>query len=204
MIGTSNVLEAARTIRMETFVNISTDKAASPSCVLGHSKPCAELLTPAYASRGAGTYVTVRLGNVLSSQGSVIIAFTAQIENCYPVTATHPEVQPYFMLILKACQLLLQASAIGRDGEAMVLEMSSPMKIVDIAPTLIQLSGKNNVEVSDTGLPSGEGERSAVLTRRGHKSISAPDGPPHLRSTTRGARRRAANQCSSRVLQDAA
>lgn len=156
VIGTLNVLEAARRVGVETFVNISTDKAANPSCVLGYSKRCAERLTAAYASYDTGTYVSVRFGNVLGSRGSVISAFTAQIKRGGPVTVTHPDVERYFMLIPEACQLVLQASAIGQDGEVMVLEMGSPMKIVDMAQTLIRQSRKTNVEIVYTGLRPGE------------------------------------------------
>lgn len=156
VVGTLNVLEAARRAGVGTFVNISTDKAANPSCVLGYSKRCAERLTAAYASYDVGTYVSVRFGNVLGSRGSVITAFTAQIERGGPVTVTHPDVERYFMLIPEACQLVLQASAIGSDGEVMVLEMGEPMKIADMAQTLIELSGKNNVEITYTGLRPGE------------------------------------------------
>lgn len=156
VVGTLNVLEAARRVGVETFVNISTDKAANPSCVLGYSKRCAERLTAAYAAYDRGTYVSVRFGNVLGSRGSVITAFTAQIERGGPVTVTHPEVERYFMLIPEACQLVLQACAIGQDGEVMVLEMGSPMKIVDMAKTLIKLSGKPKVDIVYTGLRPGE------------------------------------------------
>lgn len=156
VLGTLNVLEAARRVGVETFVNISTDKAANPSCVLGYSKRCAERLTAAYAAYERGTFVSVRFGNVLGSRGSVITAFTAQIERGGPVTVTHPDVERYFMLIPEACQLVLQASAIGQDGEVMVLEMGSPMKIVDMAETLIKLSRKRDVEIVFTGLRPGE------------------------------------------------
>lgn len=156
VLGTLNVLTAAHAIGVETFVNISTDKAANPSCVLGYSKRLAERLTAGFASLDSGTYVSVRFGNVLGSRGSVITAFTAQIERGGPVTVTHPDVERYFMLIPEACQLVLQAAAIGKDGEVMVLEMGTPMKIVEMAKTLIELSGKNDIEIVYTGLRPGE------------------------------------------------
>lgn len=156
VLGSLNVLEAARRVGVKTFVNISTDKAANPSCVLGYSKRCAERLTAAYASYDSGTYVSVRFGNVLGSRGSVVAAFTAQIERGGPVTVTHPDVERYFMLIPEACQLVLQAGAIGKDGEVMVLEMGSPMKIDDLAKTLINLSGKPDIDIVYTGLRQGE------------------------------------------------
>src|SRR5690606_5165672 len=103
---------------VDTFVNISTDKAASPTSVLGYSKRIAERLTAHYAQIAPGRYVSVRFGNVLGSRGSVIPAFTEQIRRGGPVTVTHPDVERYFMLIPEACQLVMQAGAIGHDGQA--------------------------------------------------------------------------------------
>jgi FlaA1/EpsC-like NDP-sugar epimerase len=157
VLGTLNVLEAARAVGVETFVNVSTDKAAWPSSVLGYSKRLAERLTASFATTSNDeTYVSVRFGNVLGSRGSVITAFTAQIERGGPVTVTHPDVERFFMLIPEACQLVLQASAIGADGEVMVLAMGKPVKIVEVARTLIEMSGKHNVEIQYTGLRPGE------------------------------------------------
>lgn len=156
ILGTLNVLEAAHRVGVGTFVNISTDKAAHPTCVLGYSKRVAERLTARFADRDDNTYVSVRFGNVLGSRGSVITAFTAQIERGGPVTVTHPDVERYFMLIPEACQLVLQAAAIGNDGEVMVLDMGEPMKIVDVAKTLIDMSGKRDVDIVYTGLRPGE------------------------------------------------
>src|SRR5699024_4230761 len=109
VLGSLNVLQAAERVGVCTFVNVSTDKAANPSCVLGYSKRVTERLTADFADRATGTYVSVRFGNVLGSRGSVITAFTAQIEQGGPITVTHPEVERYFMLIPEACQLVLQA-----------------------------------------------------------------------------------------------
>lgn len=156
VLGTMNVLQAARDAGVLTFVNISTDKAANPICVLGYSKRLTERLTSGYAKSGPGVYVSVRFGNVLGSRGSVLTAFTAQIERGGPVTVTHPDVERYFMLIPEACQLVLQAAAIGVDGEVMVLDMGKPAKIVDVARTLIDLSGRRDVEIVFTGLRPGE------------------------------------------------
>ncbi|WP_256842938.1 polysaccharide biosynthesis protein [Ornithinimicrobium cryptoxanthini] len=155
VLGTLNVLQAAADCGVGTFVNISTDKAASPTSVLGRSKRIAERLTAHYAKTEMGRYVSVRFGNVLGSRGSVIPAFTEQIRRGGPVTVTHPEVERYFMLIPEACQLVLQAGAIGHDGRAMVLDMGAPVKIVDVANELIALSGKP-IEVTFTGLRPGE------------------------------------------------
>ncbi|TWP35898.1 polysaccharide biosynthesis protein [Leekyejoonella antrihumi] len=156
VLGTLNVLQAASEFGVETFVNVSTDKAADPSCVLGYTKRLAERLTAEYSTRGTGRYVSVRFGNVLGSRGSVITAFTAQIDRGGPITVTHPDVERYFMLIPEASQLVLQASAIGTDGEVMVLEMGEPVKIVDVAHTLIDLSGRRDIDIVFTGLRHGE------------------------------------------------
>jgi FlaA1/EpsC-like NDP-sugar epimerase len=156
VLGTLNVLEAAAAQGVGTFVNISTDKAANPSCVLGYSKRLAERLTADFANRFPGRYVSVRFGNVLGSRGSVVHAFTAQIERGGPITVTHPDVKRYFMLIPEACQLVLQAASIGSDGEVMVLEMGEQVKIVDVAHTLIRMSGRRDIEIVYTGLRPGE------------------------------------------------
>jgi FlaA1/EpsC-like NDP-sugar epimerase len=156
VLGTLNVLEAAAEVGVGTFVNISTDKAANPTCVLGYSKRIAERLTADFAAREPGRYVSVRFGNVLGSRGSVVHAFTAQIERGGPITVTHPDVERYFMLIPEAAQLVLQASAIGTDGEVMVLDMGQPVKIVEVARQMISLSGKREVEIEFTGLRPGE------------------------------------------------
>ena len=156
VLGTRNVLEAAHRVGVQTFVNISTDKAADPTCVLGYSKRVAERITADYADRSPGTYVSVRFGNVLGSRGSVITAFTEQIERGGPVTVTHPDVERYFMLIPEACQLVLQAAAIGADGEVMVLDMGTPVKIADVAKQLIRMSRKSGIEIVYTGLRPGE------------------------------------------------
>ncbi|SER73120.1 dTDP-glucose 4,6-dehydratase [Pedococcus cremeus] len=156
VLGTLNVLTAAAAVGVGTFVNISTDKAANPTCVLGYSKRVAERLTADFAARFPGRYVSVRFGNVLGSRGSVVHAFTAQIERGGPITVTHPDVERYFMLIPEACQLVLQASTIGSDGEVMVLEMGEQVKIVDVAHTLIRMSGRKDIEIVYTGLRPGE------------------------------------------------
>jgi FlaA1/EpsC-like NDP-sugar epimerase len=156
VLGTLNVLKAARAAGVEVFVNISTDKAANPSSVLGYSKRLTERLTAHEATQGGGRYVSVRFGNVLGSRGSVITAFTQQIEQGGPVTVTHPDVERYFMLIPEACQLVLQAAAIGADGRVMVLDMGEPMKIIDVAKTLIELSGRRDIDIVFTGLRLGE------------------------------------------------
>jgi FlaA1/EpsC-like NDP-sugar epimerase len=156
VLGTRNVLEAAQAVGVETFVNISTDKAARPTCVLGWSKRVAERLTASFNGQGCGRYISVRFGNVLGSRGSVVPAFLAQIDHGGPVTVTHPDVERFFMLIPEACQLVLQAGVLGRGGEVMVLDMGSPVKIDEVARTLIDLSGRTDIEIVYTGLRPGE------------------------------------------------
>ena len=156
VLGTLNVLTAAAEGGVGAFVNISTDKAAEPTCVLGYSKRVAERLTADFARTQAGRYVSVRFGNVLGSRGSVVHTFTAQIERGGPITITHPDVRRFFMLIPEACQLVLEAGSIGADGEVMVLEMGEQVKIVDVAKTLIRMSGRHDIDITYTGLRPGE------------------------------------------------
>ena len=153
--GTLAVLEAAKATRVEKFVNISTDKAANPTSILGYSKRLAEGLTAAVARDTEGTFLSVRFGNVLGSRGSVLKAFSAQIAAGGPVTVTHPDVTRYFMTVEEAVQLVIQAAAIGRDGEALVLDMGQPVRIDDVARQLISISG-SAAEIDYTGLRPGE------------------------------------------------
>jgi FlaA1/EpsC-like NDP-sugar epimerase len=156
VLGTLNVLTAAAEVGVSTVVNISTDKAADPTCVLGYSKRIAERLTADFANTQPGRYVSVRFGNVLGSRGSVIHAFAAQIEEGGPITVTHPDVERFFMLIPEACQLVLEAGSIGTNGEVMVLEMGEQVKILEMATTLIRLSGRKDIDIRYTGLRHGE------------------------------------------------
>ncbi len=157
VLGTLNVLEAAAAVDVETFVNISTDKAADPASVLGYTKRIAERLTAHHASRCRGRFISVRFGNVLGSRGSVIHTFTEQINQGRPLTVTDPDVERYFMLIPEACELVLQAAALGyRDGEVLVLDMGEPVRIADVARALIDLSGRHDVGMQFCGLRPGE------------------------------------------------
>jgi FlaA1/EpsC-like NDP-sugar epimerase len=156
VLGTLNVLSAAAEVGVSAFVNVSTDKAADATCVLGYSKRIAERLTADYATSQPGRYVSVRFGNVLGSRGSVVHTFTAQIERGGPITITHPDVERFFMLIPEACQLVLEAGATGFDGEVMVLDMGEPVKIIDLAKSLIRISGRRDIEINYTGLRPGE------------------------------------------------
>ncbi|WP_347351497.1 polysaccharide biosynthesis protein [Intrasporangium sp.] len=156
VLGTLNVLEAAARVGVEVFVNISTDKAANPTSVLGYSKRVAKRLTAGFAACDHGRYVSVRLGNILGLRGSVVHLFREQIERGDPVTVTHPAVKRYFMLIPEACRLVLEAATIGREGEVMVPEMEDQVKIVDVAETMIRMSGRHDIEITFTDLRDGE------------------------------------------------
>ena len=140
---------------VERFVNISTDKAANPGSVLGYSKRITERLTAYASSVGSGSYLSVRFGNVLGSRGSVLTAFAAQIAAGGPVTVTDPEVTRYFMTIPEAVQLVIQAAAIGRDGEALVLEMGKPVSIAQVARQMVE-QADTPVDIVFTGLRPGE------------------------------------------------
>ena len=154
--GTINVLDAAVAVAVDRFVNISTDKAADPTSVLGYTKRIAERLTADVANHTPiGTYQSVRFGNVLGSRGSVLTAFRVQVDAGGPVTVTHPDVTRYFMTIEEACQLVIQAGAIGKDGEVLVLDMGEPVRIADVAARMIANSGKE-IEIVYTGLRPGE------------------------------------------------
>ncbi|MFI1993590.1 polysaccharide biosynthesis protein [Actinoplanes sp. NPDC020271] len=153
VLGTLNVLEAAESV--ERFVNISTDKAADPSSVLGYSKRITERLTAWTARRRPGTFLSVRFGNVLGSRGSVFTTFSTQIAEGGPVTVTHPDVTRYFMTTQEAVHLVIQAAAIGHDGEALVLEMGGPVRIAEVARQMVALSGKQ-IPIEFTGLRPGE------------------------------------------------
>ena len=155
VFGTLNVLEAAQAVGVNVFVNISTDKAADPISVLGYSKRITERLTAAVGAESEGTYVSVRFGNVLGSHGSVLHSFAAQIADGGPVTVTHPDVTRYFMTIPEAVQLVLQAAAVGDDGEVLVLDMGEPVRIADVAQYLIAQSGQE-IPILFTGLRPGE------------------------------------------------
>jgi FlaA1/EpsC-like NDP-sugar epimerase len=153
--GTVNVLRAAAAAGVTNFVNISTDKAADPTSVLGHSKRVAEKVTAWHAASTGQKYVSVRFGNVIGSRGSMLPLFTEQIRNGGPVTVTDPEVTRFFMTIPEACQLVVQAGAIGRGGEVLILDMGEPVKILDVAQRMIAMSGKE-IQIVFTGLRPGE------------------------------------------------
>lgn len=160
VFGTWNVARAAAQTGVRDFVMISTDKAVRPTSVMGASKRLAELVIRAsQEGENATNFVSVRFGNVLGSNGSVVPLFKEQIAAGGPVMVTHPEVRRYFMTIPEAAQLVLQAFALGKGGEVFVLEMGDPVKIVDLATNLILLSGLRpgeDIEIRYTGLRPGE------------------------------------------------
>lgn len=156
VVGTMNVLDAAEHAGVQTVVNVSTDKAANPCSALGTSKRIAERITVEKSLNNPDSkYVSVRFGNVLGSRGSVLTVFEKQIEDGGPVTVTDPDVSRFFMTIPEACQLVLQAAVVGHSGETLVLDMGDPVKIADVARTLIEQSRKD-IEIVYTGLRANE------------------------------------------------
>ncbi|MGO1544567.1 MAG: polysaccharide biosynthesis protein [Gulosibacter sp.] len=174
VIGTFNVLEAARLAGVNTFINISTDKAANPSSVLGYSKRLAEKLTAWYGDHTKQRYLSVRFGNVIGSRGSMLPTFTKLIEQGGPVTVTHPDVTRYFMTIPEACQLVMQAGGIGGAGEVLILDMGEPVNILAIAKRMIAMSGKD-IEIVFTGLREGEKLHEELVEEQ--ESVSNPFHP---------------------------
>ncbi len=155
--GTLNVLVAASEVGVERFVNISTDKAADPVNVLGITKRIGERFTAHFAPLSSGVFMSVRFGNVLGSDGSVIPTFREQIMQGRPLTVTHPDATRYFMTIAEAVQLVVQAGAIGQGGDVLVLDMGEPVKIVDLAHRLsAQLKPGLPVNIEFIGLRPGE------------------------------------------------
>ncbi|NBX68650.1 MAG: polysaccharide biosynthesis protein [Proteobacteria bacterium] len=158
--GTRVVAELATKYRLDRFVMVSTDKAVNPTNIMGATKRIAEMICQHYQSQTNVTkFAIVRFGNVIGSSGSVIPLFLKQIKEGGPVTVTHPEVNRFFMSISEAAQLILQASVIGKGGEIFVLDMGSPVKIVDLARQLIILNGLQegkDIEIVFTGLRPGE------------------------------------------------
>jgi FlaA1/EpsC-like NDP-sugar epimerase len=151
--------------------------------VLGYTKRIAERLTAAASQRSTGTYLSVRFGNVLGSRGSVLTSFRAQIEAGGPITVTDPEVTRYFMTVEEAVELVIQAGAVGHDGEAMVLDMGDPVRIADVAQRLADQADRT-IEIVYTGLRPGEKMHEVLLgadeddNRPTHPQISHVPVPP--------------------------
>ncbi len=172
IIGTKNIVGASHQSGVERFVMISTDKAVRPVSVMGATKRVAEMITSCYAEHSntspkGGKLVSVRFGNVIGSEGSVVHLFKKQIERFGPITVTHPEITRYFMTISEACKLILQAGAFGEGGETFILDMGTPIKIIDMARDLIRLSGFKpdvDIEIKFIGLRPGEKLHEELIT----------------------------------------
>ena len=185
VVGTLNLLDASVRHGVETFVNISTDKAANPCSVLGTSKRIAERLAAGMAVKSGETkFVSVRFGNVLGSRGSVLTVFEKQIKAGGPVTITDPAVNRFFMTIPEACQLVLQAAVVGESGETLVLDMGEPVRIESVARMLIEQAGKD-IEIVYTGLRENEklaeelfDDRETPVKGMKHEALSVVRVPP--------------------------
>ena len=161
ILGTKNLAKLSVQNKVKTFVMVSTDKAVNPTNVMGASKRSAELLVQSlqFLPENKTKFITTRFGNVLGSNGSVIPLFKKQIEAGGPITITHPDIVRYFMTISEACELVLQASTMGKGGEIFVFDMGKPVKIKDLAIKMIKLSGKEpekDILLKYTGLRPGE------------------------------------------------
>ncbi len=159
VFGTMRVAEAAERHGVGTFVLISTDKAVNPANIMGATKRVAEMYCQNMNARSEMRFITVRFGNVLNSNGSVVPLFQEQIAKGGPVTVTHPEISRYFMTISEASQLIMQAAVLGSGGEIYVLDMGEPVNITYLAEHLIRLAGKEpgrDIEIIYTGLRPGE------------------------------------------------
>jgi len=157
--GTKIVADLANKYKVTKFVMISTDKAVNPTNIMGASKRIAEIYIQSLNKESETAYITTRFGNVLGSNGSVIPRFKKQIDAGGPVTITHPEITRFFMTIPEACQLVLEAGAMGKGGEVYIFDMGRPVKIVDLAKKMIKLSGLTlgtDIKIEFTGLRPGE------------------------------------------------
>lgn len=159
VLGSKVIADLSVEYQVEKFVMISTDKAVNPTGVMGASKRIAEIYIQSLNKLSSTKFITTRFGNVLGSNGSVIPRFKQQIENGGPVTITHPEITRYFMTIPEACQLVLEAGAMGNGGEIFIFDMGRSVKILDLAKKMIQLSGlilDKDIQITYTGLRPGE------------------------------------------------
>ena len=175
VLGTYNTAQVAAQYDAEDFVMISSDKAVRPTNIMGATKRVAELLIRSLQNGGT-RYISVRFGNVLGSNGSVVPTFQKQIAAGGPVTVTHPDTQRYFMTIPEAAQLVLEAASMGKGGEIFVLDMGNPVRIVDLARQLILLSGlqpDRDIAISFSGVRAGEKLYEELNTAAEH-ALAAP------------------------------
>ena len=158
IFGTKNVAEAAKAAKVKNFVMVSTDKANNPPNVMGSTKRIAEMIVTGLNEEGCTKFSAVRFGNVLGSRGSVIPVFREQIAQGGPVTVTDFRMTRYFMTIPEASRLVIQSGALAKGGEIFILDMSEPVKIVDLAKNMIRLSGysEDEIEIIETGIRPGE------------------------------------------------
>jgi FlaA1/EpsC-like NDP-sugar epimerase len=189
IFGTKNLIEAASRHGAENFVMISTDKAVNPTSIMGATKRVAEFLTVHMNSVSQTKFTTVRFGNVLGSNGSVLQVFKEQLTKGGPLTITHPEIKRFFMLTEEAVHLVLIAAASGKGGEIFVLDMGDPIKIIDLAENFIRLSGfipHKEIKIMFTGMRPGEKlyeelfDKSEKIIPTFHKKIfmAVPEAPP--------------------------
>jgi FlaA1/EpsC-like NDP-sugar epimerase len=158
VVGTQNIVDAALATKTQRFVAISTDKAVSPSGIMGASKRMAGIIVRHAARESGRKFMVVRFGNVLGSRGSVVPFFKRQIERGGPVTITHRDMKRFFMTIPEAVHLVLEAGGLGNGGELFVLNMGKPVRIMDLAEDLIRLSGftTDQIPITTTGVRPGE------------------------------------------------
>ena len=181
VLGTKVVADLSVKYGVERFVMISTDKAVNPSNVMGCSKRICEIYVQALAKKiekdgSASTqFITTRFGNVLGSNGSVIPLFRHQIETGGPVTVTHPDIIRYFMTIPEACQLVLEAGSMGKNGEIYIFDMGEPVRIMDLAEKMIRLSGRQDIRIEFTGLRHGEKLYEELLASRENTKPTSHD-----------------------------
>ena len=205
VVGTQIVVDAALDSGTKRFVAISTDKAVSPSGVMGASKRIASMLVWDAASRSGRPFVVVRFGNVLGSRGSVVPYFTGQIERGGPVTITHTEMKRFFMTIAEAVHLVLEAGGMGKGGELFVLDMGEPVRILDLARDLIHLSGftTDEIPIITTGIRPGEKLEEALWEDDARVEPTAhPDILTVMESQKRGGNLRAAVKALEHAAQE--
>ena len=185
VLATRVIAQVAVEFGVERFVFISTDKAAKPKNLLGQSKAVCEWIVESFAHRDdvATRFVAVRFGNVLGSSGSVIPIFRRQIERGGPVTVTHPEMTRFFMTIPEAASLVIQAGAMGGRGQVYVLDMGQPVKIIDLARQMIELSGRTEDEIKIEFVGSRNGEKMHEVLWNADEEVDSTKHPKIMRAT---------------------